>query len=110
MDDKSAFPGERLVVVAAPFFPHKLAAGYSNPTALVVKSVNHVPIKNLAHLVEVLRDCKDEFIAFEFDARLGETPVFPRAEMLKVTDEILTDNGVRSQGSPDTLTIWNAKP
>ena len=25
------------------------------------------------------------------------------------TDEILTDNGIRSQGSPDTLAIWNAK-
>ncbi len=108
--DKPAFPGERLVVVPCPFFPHKLSTGYSNPTSLVVKTVNRVPIKNLGHLVEVLRDCKDEFVAFEFDARLGETPVFPRAEMLKVTDEILTDNGVRSQGSPDTLTIWNAKP
>ena len=30
--------------------------------------------------------------------------------MLAATDEILTDNGVRSQGSADTLSIWNAKP
>ena len=36
--------------------------------------------------------------------------VFRRAEMLTATDEILTDNGVRSQGSPDMLAIWNAKP
>jgi len=34
---------------------------------------------------------------------------FPRNEMLAATEEILTDNGVRSQGSPDTLAIWNAK-
>jgi hypothetical protein len=110
MSDKPAFPDERLVIVTSPFFPHKLSAGYSNPTSLVVKSVNKVPIKNLGHLVQVLRDCKDEFVAFEFDARRGETPVFPRAEMVKATDEILMDNGVRSQGSPDTLAIWNAKP
>jgi len=34
---------------------------------------------------------------------------FPRAQMLAAPDEILTDNGVRSQGSTDTLAIWNAK-
>jgi len=32
-----------------------------------------------------------------------------RADMLAATDDILTDNGIRSQGSPDTLAIWNAK-
>jgi hypothetical protein len=30
--------------------------------------------------------------------------------MLAATEEILTDNGVRSQGSPDALAVWNAKP
>ena len=60
--------------------------------------------------MEILRDSKDEFVTIEFDNRYGETMVFPRAQMLAATDEILTDNGVRSQGSPDTLAIWNAKP
>ena len=107
--DKEKFPGERLVVVSSPFFPHKLAKGYGSPFAEVVKTINGVAIKNLAHLVEVLRDCKDEFITIEFDGRGGETAVFPRAEMVSATDDILTDNGVRSQGSADTLAIWNAK-
>ena len=107
--DKEAFPGERLVVVSSPFFPHKLSKGYESPFAEVIKSINGVAIKNLDHLVEVLRDCKDEFITVEFDGRGGETMVFPRAEMVSATDDILTDNGVRSQGSADTLAIWNAK-
>ena len=107
--DKPAFAGEELVVVPSPFFPHKLAKGYSDPFCLVVKTVNGIPIKNLGHLVEVLRDAKSEFITIEFNSREGETLVFPRADMLAATDEILTDNGVRSQGSPDTLAIWNAK-
>jgi S1-C subfamily serine protease len=108
--DRQAFPGERLVMVASPFFPHKVSAGYSNPAGLVVRSVNGTRIKNLNHLVEVLRDCKDEFVAIEFEARVGETPVFRRTDMLKATDEILADNGIRTQGSPDVLAIWNAKP
>ncbi len=108
--DKPAFPGERLVVIPAPFFPHRLVKGYGNPTWQVVKTVNHKPIKNLAHMVEVLRDLKDEFVSFEFDARVGgETLVFPRVEMLSATENILNDSGIRSQASPDLLKVWNAK-
>jgi len=29
--------------------------------------------------------------------------------MIAPTDDILTDNGVRAQGSADTLAVWNAK-
>jgi hypothetical protein len=76
----------------------------------VVKTVNGIPVKNLHHLVEILRDTKDEFITIECNSRYGETMIFPRAQMLAATDEILTDNGVRAQGSADTLAIWNAKP
>jgi len=108
--DRPAFPGEGLVVVSSPFFPHKLVQGYDNPESQVVKTVNGILIKNLSHLVEVLRDAKGPFITIEFNSRGGETLVFPRADMLAATEEILTDNGVRSQGSPDTLAIWNAKP
>ncbi len=109
MADQPDFPDEGLVVISSPFFPHKLAQGYSNPRSEVVKTVNGIPVKNLAHLVEILRDARDKFITIECDTRYGETMVFPRAEMLAATDEILTDNDVRSQGSPDMLAIWNAK-
>ncbi len=110
MADQPAFPGEGLVVIASPFFPHKLAQGYSSPRSQVVKTVNGLPVKNLQHLVEILRDAEAEFITIECNTRAGETMVFPRAQMLAATDEILTDNGVRAQGSADTLAIWNAKP
>lgn len=107
--DQPAFPGEQLVVISSPFFPHKLAQGYSNPWSQVVKKINGIPVKNLAHLVEILRDTRDKFITVECNTRYGETMVFPRAQMLAATDDILTDNDVRSQGSPDMLAIWNAK-
>ena len=108
--DKPAFPGERLVVVPCPFFPHRLAKGYGNPAWQVLKTVNHQPVKNLASLVETLRDLKDEFVTFEFNTRTsGESIVFPRAEMVNVTENILSDNGVRAQGSADVMQIWSAK-
>jgi S1-C subfamily serine protease len=108
--DKPAFDGEALVVVSSPFFPHRLSKGYGNPIARVVKTVNGVSIKNLDHLVEVLRDAREEFIAIDFEGRESESLVFLRKEALAATEEILTDNGVRSQGTPDALAIWTAKP
>ncbi|MFT3782168.1 MAG: trypsin-like peptidase domain-containing protein [Nibricoccus sp.] len=104
--DKPAFPGEQLVIIPAPFFPHKLSKGYSNQTLRVVESVNGIPVKNLLHLVELIRSSKDEFLVFEFAGRGGEAPVFPRAELLASTEEILTDNGIRALGSSDVVAAW----
>jgi S1-C subfamily serine protease len=106
--DKPAFDGEGLVIIPSSLFSHKLSQGYDNPITKVVKSVNGIPVKNLGHLVEILRDCRDKFITVEFAGRHSEVLVFPRSEMAAATDEILSDNGIRSQGSPDTLAIWNA--
>jgi len=101
---------DELVVIASPYFPHKLATGYSNESGAVVRSVNGVPVRNLRHLVALLRDLKDEFVTFEFDNRGTEALTFPRAEMVAATDGILTDNGVRAQGSPDMMAVWQGKP
>ncbi|MDP9008262.1 MAG: serine protease [Pseudomonadota bacterium] len=100
---------EELVIISSPFFPHKLANGYSNPTGSVVYSINGTPIKSLAHLVAVLRDLKDPFVTIEFGSRGGEALVFSRAAIMAATDDILTDNGVRAQGSPDMMTVWQPK-
>jgi len=105
--DRPGFPGETLVVVSSPFFPHKLSKGYSPAQSRVVESINGVKIRNLEHLVATLRDSQDEFLVFDFAGRKFETLVFPRKEMVAATEEILTDNGVRAQGSPDTLGVWN---
>jgi S1-C subfamily serine protease len=100
---------EELVVISSPFFPHKLANGYGNPTGSVVYSVNGTPIKSLKHLVALLRDLKDPFVSIEFFSKGGEALVFSREAIMAATDEILTDNGVRSQGSPELMTVWQAK-
>jgi S1-C subfamily serine protease len=101
---------EELVIISSPFFPHKLANGYSNPTGSVVSSINGTSIKSLAHLVEVLRDLKDPFVTIEFGSRGGESLVFSRTAIMAATDEILTDNGVRAQGSSDMMAVWQPKP
>ena len=59
--------------------------------------------------MELLRDQTAEFVTFEFEGAFTETLVFPNKEMVAATEAILSDNGVRSQGSPDTLAVWNLK-
>jgi S1-C subfamily serine protease len=100
---------EELVVVSAPFFPHKLVTGYSNRMGAVVYSVNKQPVRSLRHLVALLRDLKDELVVIHFDQRAGETMVLPRQGMLDATEAILTDNGIRQQGSADLMQVWNGK-
>ena len=100
---------QELVIVPSPLFPHALSKGYSDPTGAVVKSVNGTPVRSLAHLVALLRDLKDEYVTLDFDNRASEAMVFPRAQLLSSTEAILTDNGVRAQGSPDMMKVWEAK-
>jgi len=106
--DKPAFADEQLVIIPAPFFPHKLSKGYINQTLGVVESVNGTRVKNLLHLVQLLRDSKDEFIVIEFAGRGRETLVFPRAATTAATEEILSDNGVRALGSSDVMAVWES--
>jgi S1-C subfamily serine protease len=109
LGDAPSAEREELVVISSPFFPHKLASGYSNQSAGVIYSINGIQIHSLKHLVTVLRDLQDEFVTFEFDHRDGEALVFPRQAMKDATEEILTDNGVRAQGSPDMMEVWQGK-
>jgi hypothetical protein len=106
INDQPAFAGEQLVMVPAPFFAHRLTKGYDSPALRVVSKLNNVPIKNLAHLVELIRDSKDEFLEFKFAEIEVETLVFRRQEMLDATEDILTDNGVRKQFSDDLNSVW----
>jgi S1-C subfamily serine protease len=100
---------QELVVISSPFFPHKLANGYSSSTGAVVYSVNRTPVKSLKHMVELLRDLKDPFVTFEFNQKGGEALVFSRTAVVAATEDILTDNGVRAQGSPELLAVWQTK-
>ena len=100
---------EELVVVSSPFFPHKLVTGYSNRFGSVVYSINKTPVRSLAHLVTVLRDLKDEMVVIHFDQRGGENMVLRRKDMLDATEGVLSDNGIRLQGTKDMMDIWDKK-
>jgi S1-C subfamily serine protease len=107
--DKPSFEGEELVVVSSPAFPSRITKGYDDPNRAVLSEVNGVPVKNLQHLVELLRDSHDTQITFKF-AKSGvmthETMVFNRKDLVESTAKILEENGIRYPYSPDLKPIW----
>jgi S1-C subfamily serine protease len=107
--DRPAFEGEELVIIPSPLFAHSLAKNYASPILRVVKTINGIPVKNLRHVVEVIRNSNDEFITIDFAGLGGEALVFQRTELIAATEEILNDNGIRAQGSSDVLAVWDGK-
>jgi S1-C subfamily serine protease len=107
--DKPAFPGEELVIVCAPMFPHRITQGYSSPETAVVQEVNGIAVKNLSHLVEVLRDASDPQLVFRV-AKMSsygqEALIFNREEIRAATEEVLNENGIRHQYSSDLAPVW----
>ena len=107
--DRPAFDDERIVIVSLPMFTHPIGKGYKSPYAHAVAEVNGVSIRNLKHMVEVLRDVSGEFVEFTFLGKNAENIVFKRNQVLDATEEILNDNGIRKQYSLDIAPIWNQK-
>ena len=104
--DHPAFAGEEIVTLGYGLLPHKTSKGYRLPPFSVVTHVNGTAVRNLAHLVELIRDAKDEFLTVDL---AGSSPpvVFRRQEILDATDEILSDEGVRKQYSDDLESVWH---
>ncbi len=103
-----AFSGEQLVIAVNRMFPHTIKKGYDNPTLNVVTHLNDIPVKNLDHFVELLRDAVGDFLEFKF-AGLTETLVFRREELLEANETILESEGIRYQFSPRLRKIWHKK-
>ncbi len=104
--DIRQFDGEELVCIAAPMFSHKITKGLDNPVLGVIADVNGVKIKSLRHLVETLRDSKEEFIVLNFADSRPSVLTFKRKEILAATEDILTDNGIREPYSKDLRDAW----
>lgn len=108
LNERPAFPGHQLVFVSSPLMSHKISRGYTNPMLRVVEKVNETPVKNLVHLVELLRDAKGEFVVFGFAGEGPDTLVLARAEVAEATQSILEDNGIRAQAPPELLKVWGS--
>ena len=104
------FPGEELVAVTTPLLPHAVAKGYGDPIGQVIASVDGVAVRNLNHLVAVLRDGRSEYVTIRFADDHSETLVFRRREIEAATSEVMAENGIPRRGTSDVLAVWGEKP
>ena len=61
------------------------------------------------HLAETLRDAEEKYIEFEFADDNVPSLVFDRQAVIDATEDILADNSIRKQSSPDLLDVWEGK-
>jgi S1-C subfamily serine protease len=104
--DHPAFEGEEIVTMGFGLLPHKTSKGYTLSPFSVVTHINGTAVRNLAHVVELIRDAKGEFLTLDV---AGNSPalVFRREEIIKATEDILADEGVRRQCSEDLEKVWH---
>ena len=93
------FPGEELVVLAGQL-PHSSLRGYKRRYTQTLKTVDGVPIRSLAELIEVLRDSKGQSVTFGFNERDAETVVLDREESRAATPTILEETVSRNRVPP----------
>jgi S1-C subfamily serine protease len=103
-----AFAGEEIITLGFGLLPHKTAKGYTLAPFSVLSRLNGTPVRNLAHLVELVRDAKGEFLTIDV-AGEGSPLVFRRQEVLQATEDIMADEGVRKQYSDDLEGVWHPK-
>ena len=106
-NDVPAFEGEQLIMVAVPLLPHRISKGYKGPYSNVLARINGTKIKNLKHMVHVLRDMKEDQVKFEFAEKNASYLVFNRQEVIDAMEDIMIDNAIARQGSKELLREWN---
>ena len=108
--EDQAFEGEQLVCLAGPLLQHPIVRSLSGVGGAVIGAVNGVRIKNLRHLVEVPRDSQDEFITITYvGTSAAMHDVVRRTEVEQATVQVLTENSIRQQASPELLKVWMAR-
>ena len=107
--DEPEFEGEQLVMVAIPLLPHRISKGYQGPSLSVLAKINGIAIKNMKHMVQVLRDSKEEQLKIEFAEKDSTYLVFNRKQIEEAMEDILIDNAIARQGSKELLREWSQR-
>ena len=101
---------EELIICPKGNFAHSMMKGLRNPIYSVLKRLNGIKVKNLDHLVEILRDLnKEDFAVLEFshsEHTLEFVIILNHGEVIEATPEILSENGIRDAYSFHFKDAW----
>ncbi len=100
-------PDQELVATCTQILPHRLTKGYGQLPLSVVTHVNDQPVKNLRHLIGLVKEQKGkDFIVFRFENEQEEKIVLDPKEVEKLGPEILRNNNIPSPISEDLKALW----
>ncbi|HOW70795.1 MAG TPA: trypsin-like peptidase domain-containing protein [Phycisphaerae bacterium] len=99
-------PENELVVTCCPMLSHKLTKGYGITPVSVLTHVNDQKVRNLKHLIQLIKDNKEEYIVFRFENENEEKIVLKPKDVAKFQPEILRNNNIPSACSDDLKALW----
>ena len=87
-------------------FSHKLSKGFEDAYTYPVSEVNGTRIRDLKHLVELLRDARGDLAAWNSRSRVDSpTRSCSIASGPSQQPKVLNDNGIRQQCSSDMAKV-----
>jgi S1-C subfamily serine protease len=100
-------PDDEVVATCAQILPHRLTKGYDISPLSIVTHVNDKPVRNLRHLIEMLKESREkDFVVIRFDDDREERVVLNPKEAEKLGPEILRNNNIPSPFSEDLKGLW----
>ncbi len=102
-----ANPDDELVAVSTQILPHRITKGYDIAPLSIVTHVNDVPVRNLRHLIQLLKGAREkDFVVIQFDDNLEERIVLKPGEAEALLPEILRNNNISAAFSDDLKGLW----
>lgn len=102
--NKKREPGEEAVVISA-VLPDVSVEGYLGASECLIRSVNGEKVRNLAHLVEMLEGCQEEFVKFGVDCgnEWDVTVIVDAKEMREATGRVMERYSIPADRSEDLI-------
>ena len=102
-------PDDELVVACYPpptILPHKLTKGYGITWLSVLTHVNDEKVRNVRHLIQLIKANKGDFVVFRFEEDGEEKIVLEPKLVEKYQEQILRNNNIPAACSEDLRDVW----
>jgi len=105
-DRRASFVGEQLVLLTQ-ILAHELTLGYDKLENMLLYTVNDTPVRNLAHVMELIDACETGY--YRLGLQTNQVMVIKVEAAKKATAEILEKYSIPAAMSPDLLALCTQK-
>jgi hypothetical protein len=99
-------PDQELVMTCCPILPHKLTKGYGVSPLSVLTHVNDQKVRNIRHLIALIKENQGPYVVFRFEDEREEKIVLDPQQVKQSQPEILRNNNIPAACSEDLRDMW----